>query len=716
MYKHKKSFLTFLTVLLIFIFFSSAILWKLTPTAEEVLKLSLGSDRILLASNEEPVQTLRTDFKKRLLPWRSLNSFSKDIQDTVILAEDQRFSYHLGFDPLSLGYALLGNLQGKHIRGASTISMQLSDLINKDVLVFHHTIKKKSFFHKLTQIFRAVFLELKWSKAEILEAYLNLIHLRGELQGVPAVSYAYLHKDPAALDSTESLIIAAMISSPNQSSQALTQKTCQLYRRKMRSSDNLCENIKTKVNTFFSRPPGIPEGADLAPHLARRLFTENHEETKLVSTLDSDLQRKVIAILEKNIYRLKDSNVHDTAAIVIDNKSGQVLAYIGTTSSSENPHVDGVQAYRQAGSSLKPFIYAKAIETKTLTAASILLDDPTAISWNGDVYRPTNYDRHFYGPVAVREALGSSLNVPAVKVVSIIGLHQTYNVLQSIELSKLKEPDFYGVSMALGAVEVRLDELANAYRMLANGGVWSPLRFTKKELQIQYQSKRVFSAESAFIISSILSDPNSRAIGFGWESPLETPFWTAVKTGTSKDYRDNWCIGYSDRYTVGVWAGNFNAEAMKKVSGVSGVGPSWYEIMMALHNQERSFPPEKPQNIIMKNVRHQWAQHAHPEFFIKGTEPIQELIEPALDKHIQFVFPAEGSVLIEDPHLDQKHIALFVRFKGSPPEHSFLLLDGKILGPAASPFKIANPPAGDHQLAITESNGKILKKVRFVIQ
>ncbi|MGZ3805350.1 MAG: penicillin-binding protein 1C [Pseudobdellovibrionaceae bacterium] len=710
MRKHTK---TVLFAALAGIFLLGLIFWIATPTAERILRLALGSDRVLLAANGEVLQTLRTDFKKRRLVWFPLDRFPKSIQDAVISAEDQRFFYHLGVDPLSMGRAFLANIQGKHLQGASTITMQLSDLIQEDVLLHNKVIKKGSLFHKLGQITQAFFIELKWSKKEILEAYLNLIHLRGEFQGVPALASAYLNKDPLALDPIESLVIASMISSPNQSASSLKAKSCLLYRK---SSEASCQQVEAIVDAFFSKAPAMPAGPNGAPHLSRRLFNENPEEALLTSTIEQGLQQKVSAILEKNIFRLKDSHVQDTAAIVIDNRSGKVLAYVGTVSSSESPHVDGILSYRQAGSSLKPFLYAKALETKTLTAASILLDEPTAISWNGDVYRPSNYDKHFYGPVAVREALGSSLNVPAVKTVTIIGLHETYQVLQSIQLSHLKEPDFYGVSMALGAVEVRLDELANAYRMLANGGVWTPLRFTQQDLKKVFKPKPIFSPEAAFIIGSILSDPDARSIGFGWETPLETPFWTAVKTGTSKDYRDNWCLGFSEKYTVGVWAGNFNAEAMNKVSGVSGVGPSWYEIMTLLHNQERSSPPSPPPQIIAKNIRHQWVSHPHMEYFIKGTEPAQEVIEPALDKRLQFIFPAEGSVLIKDPHLDPQYIALFVRFKGSIPEKSQLLWDGKILGAAVSPFKIAEPAVGDHELAVAAEDGKILSKVRFTIR
>ena len=688
-----------------------------TPTPSDIRLRAVGSDRVLLAADGQVLQTLRTDFNKRRLSWETLEQFSEEIQIAVVESEDQRFWSHFGIDFLGLVRAVRANIAGRPVQGASTLTMQLSDLIQDDVLLRHQAIRKGSFFHKFPQIVRAIFLELRWSKKEILEGYLNLIHLKGEFQGVPAVSQAYLKKAPVALSREEAVLIAAMISSPNQKRTSLEARACQLLNRiaaRKGESSSTCETVKTLAASFFGSPPAMPEDLAVAPHLARRLFQEHPTESLVTSTLDARLQREVTAILEKNIARLREENVRDSSAIVIDNQTGNVLAYVGTVSTSENPHVDGVTSYRQAGSSLKPFLYGKAIDSRKMTAASILLDEPTAISWGGDVYRPTNYDKHFYGPVSVREALGSSLNVPAVKTVTIIGLHEAYHVLQMIHLSQLKEPDFYGVSLALGAVEVRLDELANAYRIYANQGTWSPLRFTRSDRS--KQTEKVYSPEASYVLANILSDPNARAIGFGWESPLETPFFTAVKTGTSKDYRDNWCVGFSQKYTVAVWAGNFDAQAMRKVSGVSGVGPSWYEIMLKLHEHEASLPQARPPGLVAKMVRHQWNSHEYEEVFLKGTEPVGTVIEPALEKKPQFVFPAEGSVLVRDPHADQGHIALFVRFKGTVPETSHLLLDNREVGIAKSPFKLESFSSGSHVLELRAPERTSLTRVNFTVK
>ena len=692
---------------------AAAIGWSRTPNLEKVRQIALGSDRILLASDGTLIQTLRTDFNKRRLAWTPLKDFPQSLQKSVISAEDQRFYSHFGFDIWGLGRAFSANIRGLHVQGASTLTMQLSDLIQEDVLMKNHTIQKGSFLHKIVQVVRACLIETKWTKSEILEAYLNLIHLKGEFQGVPATVQGFLHRSPQALDSSESAVLATMISSPNQNRVLLKKRAC-LLARKIDGSLNDCAQTDVAAEEFFAQPGAIPSSFGSAPHLARRLFAEHPNDPIVHSTIDASLQRDVVAILDKNIARLKADNVNDSAAIVIDNRTGQVVAYVGAVSTSESPHVDGIMSYRQAGSSLKPFLYGKAIDLRSLTAASILLDEPTAISWGSDVYRPSNYDKHFYGPVSVREALGSSLNVPAVKTVVILGLHQAYQVLQSIHLSNLKDPDFYGASLALGAVEVRLDELANGYRIFANGGVWNPLQFVESQIPAP-KPERIYSPETAFIVGNILSDPNARAIGFGWESPLETPFWTAVKTGTSKDYRDNWCVGYSEHYTVAVWAGNFDAQAMYKVSGVSGVGPSWYEIMLRLHENKKSLAPPMPPGIVAKEIRHSWASHTHRDYFIKGTEPVGEVVEPVLTKFAQFVFPAEGSVLVRDPHMDQNNIALFIRFSGTVPEKSRLILDGKDIGEAVSPFKLSQFGTGVHRLEI-ENDGKSVTHVKFFVK
>jgi len=709
--------------------------WNWPLSYQQTLEKSLGSDRLILDREGKVLQVMRTDFTKRRLIWQGLEQFSRDLQAAVIASEDQRFYSHWGIDPVGLARAIKVFSTGGGVQGASTITMQLADLIDEDVLVRGQRITKGSLIHKTIQMLRALMIELTWSKAEILESYLNLIHLKGEYQGASAIAEVYFRKPVLSLDQAEAAVLAASIASPNQGRKALQKKSCLLYQK---LSARSCEDsgiLDRAMNDYF-RPPGPLFLEDnLALQLARRLIKvnvspENVEGTKsaldsnpsvLKTTISLALQKEVLEILNRNIASLRDRKVQDSAAIVIENSTGKVLAYVGSVSTSKNPHVDGVTALRQAGSTLKPFLYAKAIDNRSITAASVLLDDDTAISWSGGVYRPTNYDRTFHGPVSAREALASSLNVPAVKIVTMIGLHEAYKILDHLHFSFLKEPDFYGVSMALGAVEVRLDELSNAYRSFANRGQWSPLQFyaaSSLEPLGEKDSKgeAVFSDGASAIINSILSDPEARAMGFGLESPLETSFWTAVKTGTSKDYRDNWCIGFSNRYTVGVWAGNFDASAMEKVSGVSGAGPAWYEIMNLLHRSERSEPLPLPKDVTPKKIRHPWRSQAREELFLTGTEPASENIEVSQDQSVQFVFPADRSVLVVDPRMDSENVALFVRFKGQVPPGSSIYLGKTNLGPALSPLKILKVPLGEQSLEIRTLENKSLSRVQFFVK
>ena len=297
---------------------------------------------------------------------------------------------------------------------------------------------------------------------------------------------------------------------------------------------------------------------------------------------------------------LKDKNVNDGAVLIVENKTGDVLAYVangGLFSSAK--YIDGVKAKRQAGSTLKPFLYEMAIEENLLTASSIVEDSPINVSTPAGLYVPQDYDNEFKGSVSVRTALSASLNIPAVRTLMLVGPDSFTSRLKQLGIKGLNDGDYYGLSLALGTADVSLYELVNAYRVLANNGRWGELRlsFDKKNVQ-----KQILKKEAVFIISDILSDRTARSITFGFENPLATRFWTAVKTGTSKDMRDNWCIGYSQKYTVGVWVGNFNGEPMWNVSGITGAAPIWLEVMNYLHRSTPSKSPQPSEGVISKKL------------------------------------------------------------------------------------------------------------------
>ena len=259
----------------------------------------------------------------------------------------------------------------------------------------------------------------------------------------------------------------------------------------------------------------------------------------------------------------------------------------------------GSKLKRQAGSTLKPFLYEMAIERNLLTASSILDDSSINVSTPAGLYVPQDYDNEFKGHVSVRTALSASLNIPAVRTLMLVGPDSFISRLKQLGIEDLNEGDYYGLSLALGTADVNLYELVNAYRTLANNGKSSELKISiaKKNMQ-----KQVLKKEAVFIVSDILSDRTARSITFGFENPLATRFWTAVKTGTSKDMRDNWCVGYSQKYTVGVWVGNFKGEPMWNVSGITGAAPIWLELMNYLHRSTPSKSPQPPEGVISKKL------------------------------------------------------------------------------------------------------------------
>jgi penicillin-binding protein 1C len=276
--------------------------------------------------------------------------------------------------------------------------------------------------------------------------------------------------------------------------------------------------------------------------------------------------------------------VEQAAAVVLENRSGEILAWVGSPDffDAAAGQVDMVVGPRQPGSTLKPFLYGLAFD-RGYTPASILPDVPTVFPTPGGPYAPRNYDRRYRGPVRAREALGSSFNVPAVALASRLGIAPLLATLQRAGFESLRRPaDHYGLGLALGNGEVTLLELANGYRALANGGVWRPVAWRSGPVGAERgHGSRVFSAEAAAQVIDILADPDARVAGFGTRTALEFPFRAAAKTGTSRHFTDNWAVATTEGFTVAVWVGNFNGRPMDGVSGVTGAGPLLQRAVLA---------------------------------------------------------------------------------------------------------------------------------------
>lgn len=296
-------------------------------------------------------------------------------------------------------------------------------------------------------------------------------------------------------------------------------------------------------------------------------------------------------LIRGHLKKLANKNVHNAAVVVIDNRTGEIRALVGSADffdAANNGQVNGVISLRQPGSAIKPFMYALALE-HGLTPASLLADIPTAIPDHHGDYVPENYDKHFHGPVRLRTALACSYNVPAVRAFQTIGKSALLEKLKDLGFTSLDmDAEFYGYGLTLGNAEVTLLELTTAYMSFANGGIWKPstlLPITSEPQGVH----RVYSETDAYLITDILKDPVARRPAFGGN--FHFPFQCAVKTGTTKDYKDNWTIGYTTQYTVGVWVGNFNGNEMRFVSGVSGAGPIFTDVITYLHSPPYGQPP-----------------------------------------------------------------------------------------------------------------------------
>jgi penicillin-binding protein 1C len=677
------------------------------PAYPEVRAAYRPSDSILVDRNGQLLHELRTDPRVRRLAWTPLADVSPALRAAVVRAEDRRFREHSGVDWRALAAAAAQGLLAGKWRGASTISMQLATLLDKDV---PPPGGRRTLAWKWRQMEGARALEASWSKDQILESYLNLVFFRGEHQGVAAAARRLFCKEPHGLDAAESLVLAALIRSPNA---APAQVAARAVRLGMFLDAPVAEEeVRGQAVRALQAPGPSPPRPDWAAHAARRIFRGRPDAAVVRSTLDADTQRFAGEALAHHLTPLKARHVLEGAALVVDNATGEVRAYAGITGDPDRSRfVDGVAARRQAGSALKPFLYALALDRRILTAASRLDDSPLDLAVTTGIYRPQNYDRGFQGPVTVRTALAASLNIPAVRALELTGVDPFLDVLRELGIRELSESgEFYGPALALGSADVSLWELVNAYRTLANHGIRGELALTAGAVPAG-PPRRVFSAQAAFIVSDILADREARAPTFGLENPLATRFWTAVKTGTSKDMRDNWCVGYSQHVTVGVWVGNFSGEPMREVSGVSGAAPIWLDLMNHLHRSRPSVADRPPEGVVLQDhaaaggtLRREW--------FLRGTEPAGS-DHSAAAAPARIVYPPAGTVFAIDPDIpaERQRIA-FVASEASG--RSAWVLDGTELG--AGPQAFWHPTAGRHTLALHDAAGRLLDSVAFQVR
>ena len=673
------------------------------PTHRTVVAGWLPSESWLYDRNGQLLDSIRVDFHARRLAWVPLDRISPVVQQTVIAAEDKRFSSHGGVDWLAMASAIRSRFDGTRSRGASTLSMQVAGFLVPDLAA----PGQRNWLDKLRQMRAGMALEGGWSKDDILEAYLNLAGFRGEARGIGAAALGLFGKTPDALSPQDAVLIAALLPAPGASPEAIGKRACRLAPKAN------CASLQQAAKEMAGTARQVALDPGLAPHLAVKLLTSSG--SKVSTTLDRDIQSLASAALKQQLLGLGSDRARDGAVVVVDNMSGDVLAYVGGVGGeSTAAAVDGADAYRQAGSTLKPFLYAQAMEEGYLTPASILDDSPVQLDTASGLYVPQNYDRGFKGPVSVRTALASSLNVPAVRTLIVTGTEAFRDRLWDSGYHGLTEDgQYYGFSLALGSAEVTLLEQAAAFRSLALGGRWSPLRI-RQDSKIE-AARRVFSPQASWLVGNILSDPGARATTFGLDSALKLPFWSAVKTGTSKAMRDNWCVGYTDRYTVAVWVGNLEGDSMKAVSGTSGAAPVWRDIMLALHRDRPGKAPALPSGIEQRRISFAGNMEApRTEFFLSGTGQGYQGQAPPESRRPHITNPVSGSVFALDPDIPVARQRIGIIVAGAVNGHR-LILDRRDMGPADARPQLLAPP-GIHQLALVDPGGKVVDRVQFTMR
>ncbi|BCX14910.1 MAG: hypothetical protein KatS3mg088_593 [Patescibacteria group bacterium] len=645
----KIAFLSLLALFIAFLILIPLFAFNL-PSPDKVVRREGYSTKIL-DRNGEVLYDIFQDKRRTPVAFEDIPLYLK--QATVAI-EDKNFYKHQGFDVTGYLRAIFNIVFRHKLQGGSTLTQQL---VKNTLLSSERTI-----FRKIREFILAVQIERKYTKDQILQMYLNEAPYGGTAWGVETASEMYFGKKVKDLDLVESAILAGLpqrpsVYSPYSSTpKAYIERTKAVLRRMREDGYITAEQEKEALDqlpnvTFKPREVGFK-----APHFVQyiqKILEEKYGQEvvengglRVTTTLDLKLQEKAESIVKEEISKVEKLNITNGASVVLDPETGEILAMVGSKNFSD-PNYDGqvnvTLSLRQPGSAIKPITYAAAFK-KGYTPSTLLMDVPTEFGTGqgGKPYKPANYDGKYRGPVQVRYALGNSLNIPAVKILAMVGIKNVLSLAYDLGINSLEPSEDtlskLGLSLTLGGGEVRLLELTGAYCAFVNQGYRvNPIAILKVEdingkVLEEVKPKKlnpVISPQVAYLVANILSDNDARKDVFGPNSLLNIPGRTVmVKTGTTNDKRDNWAIGGNTQVMVGVWVGNNDNSEMKQVaSGVSGASPIWRRILLESLSGKPNIGFERPDGIETVDVDVVSGYRAHdgfpsrPEIFIKGTEP-----------------------------------------------------------------------------------------------
>ncbi|MBI3776432.1 MAG: penicillin-binding protein 1C [Gammaproteobacteria bacterium] len=556
----------------------------------------------------------------------------------TLVLEDRRFWNHPGIDIIAMARALQQNATARtRVSGASTLAMQVARLSDPGA---------RSYTHKARETWRALAMTLRDGREQVLHDYLRLVPYGNHIHGIAYAARRYLDKPVADLSWAEVALLTAIPQSPTrmnpfheggrQRAIARGQRILDALHAQQVLTDSDFEIASTQIQALqILRPAPRPM---VALHAVEKLTDDlavapprtGPEPYRIVTTLDLDLQLRVVDHAQAELQHWEARGAHNAAVIVTERATGRVRAWMGSLDYFDRANagaLDYARIARSPGSVLKPFIYALALERGRLTPATVM-DDLHAAP--GGI---TNVDHRFLGPMLPRQALANSRNVPAVELLNTLGLNQVYEFLRLLRLHDAADPATrYGAGLALGALPMKLENIVAAYSTLANDGLWRPLQWSETDLPSHGQ--RLLSPEVARIVTSYLADPNARLPSFARMGTLEYPFPVALKTGTSQGARDAWTLAYSRRYLVGVWMGDANERPMHDVTGAAAAGALAQRILLDLQPAESqgmtdvAFPP--PEHYQAARICALTGMRATPacepvfeEWFAPGTVPAE---------------------------------------------------------------------------------------------
>lgn len=596
-------------------------------------------------------------YEAHIKTFTPLSDIPRDMRHAIIVAEDREFYRHPGFSISAIIAAFIANVRkGDTAYGGSTITQQLV----KNTLL----TPQKSLMRKYQELILAQEIERRFSKNEILEMYLNSVYLGEGAFGIEQAAKTYFGISASQLNLAQASLLAGFPKAPsllspisgNMSKAKERQKEIlsELYDQSYITKEQQLQAERQELHINKNGRPFTYQAPHFAIMVRDELIEKYGEERvarsgfKVRTTIDLLWQEYAETIVRQQVVKLASNNVSNGAAVVIDPHTGHVRALVGSINWDNGSFgkVNVATSNRQPGSSFKPIVYAKALENRQITLATRLKDQPITYETVVGDYKPLNYDRKFRGEVTVRRALANSLNVPSVEVMSTIGLPSALESAERFGITTLKDPSRYGLSLVLGAGEVKLLELTNVYATFANGGQKNEIttiteihdKFGKRVYEHTPHAERVISEDVAFLISSILSDKNARSEAFG--DVLDISRSVAVKTGTTENYKDSLTLGYSPDLAIGVWVGNNDGTPMDRIAGSLGAAPIWKSLMERFLSELpfESFVP--PSGIVKATVCTIYVSNqkekpatlsATEEYFLQGTEVSTPCVLPTLE-------------------------------------------------------------------------------------